>query len=118
MPKFKGKEKEHFKPICTKRARLGRLPGSFKLPLDLVKKLKIPYVISELEARSWKCEEKLAEKYFQGAGRIGDLPEQVLAVIIRIMKSISKVPHIKPNLAEYCAAVASQLTTNDSKKKI
>jgi hypothetical protein len=121
MPKSKRKEKKELKTIfisnLSKRARLGRLSGSFKLPSDLVMKLKIPHFVSELEARSWKCEEKLAEKYFEGTGRVGDTPEQILAVLIRVMKSISKAPQIKPSLAAYCAAVASQLTTDDSKKR-
>jgi hypothetical protein len=121
MPKSKGKEKTELNPTfinnTSKRACLGGLPGSFKLPSDLVKKLKIPHFVSELEARSWKCEEKLVGKYFERTARAGDTPEQVLSVLIRVMKSISKAPQIRPNLSGYCAAVASQLTTEDSKKR-
>ncbi|KAI7865267.1 hypothetical protein BDF14DRAFT_1827104, partial [Spinellus fusiger] len=120
MPKSKGKRMETSKPTLTtnrsNRACLESLPGSFKLPSDLIKIYNISHFISELEARSWKSEEKLAKKYFERTTRVKDTPEQVLAVLIRTMKSISKAPQVKRSLAAYCEAVASQLTTENNRE--
>lgn len=114
MSKDKGKGKAIF--TTSKRACLGRLPGSFKLPSDIVKTLKIPLFVSTLEARNWKNEEKVVQKYFDVTTNIIPV-EQILGAFTLAMTLISESSLTKPMLSEYCTAVVSQFRTTESKKR-
>ncbi|KAG1228572.1 hypothetical protein G6F68_007371 [Rhizopus microsporus] len=77
MAKTKAASIQGAKSSSIKRASLDALPGSFVLSPILVKKLKIPSFIANLQARSWKNDKSLVESYFKHKTRIYDKPEQV-----------------------------------------
>ncbi|CAO3672021.1 hypothetical protein CU097_014756 [Rhizopus azygosporus] len=98
MAKTKAASIQGAKSSSIKRASLDALPGSFVLSPILVKKLKIPSFIANLQARSWKNDKSFVES---------------LAVLIGAMNNIANSPEADNKLIVYCAAMIQQFSTDN-----